>query len=500
MRIERQLLAAARAGGLIHAGDHVLVAVSGGSDSVALLRALHRLAPALHCRLTVAHLDHGIRGADARADARFVRALARELGVPCIAGRADVPALARRQGLSLEMAARAARHAFFRRAARRVSATCVATAHTADDQAETVLLRLARGAGLQGLAAMAPQRDIDGLRIIRPMLGLRRESARAWLRTLGQAWCEDASNLEPFCPRNRLRNDVLPLLAGALNPALVETLCDTATRLREDAEWMDAAARTLLAAARRERSTPDAQRSTFNAQRSRRGKSGRTELESGDLLPHPAALRRRVLALWLRECGVPEDRIDDARLRSADRALSAGRGRAQVELGADLALTVDGGRLRIERAAIQEAHGRGAFCATLAVPGVTDLPQAGLRVTVAAAAGFRKPPNGPVASLPAWTYLRAAAVGRQPLRVRSWQPGDRMAPLGMTGTRKLQDIFVDAKVPAGQRSGTPVLECGGVIVWVPGYRVARGFEVRGPQEPSLRIRVVSAPRGRPSKA
>jgi len=236
---------------LLSFGEHVLVAVSGGADSVALLCALRDLSPSLGLRLTVAHLNHRIRGRAADRDAAFVRRLARRLKAPVALGRTDVPHLAKREGLSLEMASRKARYDFLAAAARKVKAHVIATAHTADDQAETVLLKLIRGAGPKGLAGIPLEATLRKTRIVRPLLEVSRDAIVAFLRERSESWREDETNRDESFQRNKVRHRILPLLESELNPQVRTALRRTADILREEDGWLDSLAASLLASCRR---------------------------------------------------------------------------------------------------------------------------------------------------------------------------------------------------------------------------------------------------------
>ena len=220
--------------GLIRRGQHVLVAVSGGADSVAMLLALDELKRLLGIRLTVAHLNHHIRGNEAKKDAEFVRKLAAGLKIPFVGGDADVPRLAKSRGLSIEMAAREARYEFLADAARKKGADVIATAHTADDQAETVLLKLCRGAGSRGLSGIPRETTINGVRVVRPLLDVTRVEIESFLRRKKQAWREDRTNRDTAYLRNRVRHELLPMLESKLNPGIREALLRTADILREE--------------------------------------------------------------------------------------------------------------------------------------------------------------------------------------------------------------------------------------------------------------------------
>lgn len=445
---------------LLPAGCHVLVGVSGGADSVALLYALHHLRPRLSFSLTAVHVHHGLRGAEADADAEFVSLLAWRLGVPCGVEKVDVAQRARREGISVEMAGRQARHEIFARVARAVGADRVATAHHADDQAETVLLRLLRGTGVQGLGGMAEKTELNGVTYIRPMLEARHGQAVAFLRAHGLAWREDATNDDPTLLRNRVRRELLPFLEARFSPAVRSNLTRTADIVREDQAWLEQMVAPWAQAAR----AP--------------GQALRLRV----LNRMPAAARRRVLGAWLLEQGLPVERLDVALWERCEAWRVATT--ARLSLPGGLLLVRSGGRLQVEQTRAAADVPRG-----FDVPGPGEWRDAewGVTLTAARATGFerkreRRPGPGRFT-----VFLDETRRGGAPLQVRTRRPGDRMQPFGLKGTVKVQDVLVDLKVPAALRSRLPVVTCGGEIVWLPGYRVARGWAVPGPQSPSLRL-------------
>jgi tRNA(Ile)-lysidine synthase len=436
---------------LVAPGAHLLLAVSGGADSTAMAVALAGLRRRYRLQLTLAHLHHGIRGADADEDARFVRRLARALKAGFVMEKADVPRLARRRGVSLEMAARKARYDFLERAARRIGAGSIATAHTADDQAETVLLRLARGVGPQGLAGIPYRAERRELVLLRPLLDVTRRQVEAFLRRRGVAWREDTSNRDPAFLRNRVRHQILPLLAKQLNPHVREALCRLADITGEENQWMEQEAARL-------------------------GYAGSV----ANLASYPIPLARRVLRQWLGKKRILPDALDFEAVERV-RALAAGsRGGRSVPVAGGWRVIRRGGQLRVERAA---TAARISFGVRLRVPGRTSTGS-GWRVQVERGRGYAAPEGG---VLEAW--VDAGRVGRSRLTARSWRPGDRIRPLGLEGSKKIQDLFVDLKIPREQRDRVPVMECRGEVVWVPGSRVSRNWAVSGPQAPSLRLRV-----------
>ena len=424
---------------MVRRGDLVLVAVSGGADSVALLH-LWRLRERFGIRLAVAHLNHGIRGAAADADATFVRRLVQRLKLPLVEERAEVPQQARAAGVSLEMAARAARYAFFQRAAVKLGAAAVAVAHNADDQAETILLRIARGTGPDGLAGMNPVSQRDGLKIVRPLLGVTRANIVAYLKQQRLRSREDASNRDLHHLRNRVRHEILPLLERRLNPQIRTALLRMAEVMRDENEDNDLVARTMVLYG---------------------------HLSVKQLLAFGRARQRRILRQWLFAGRVEIDRVSFDAVESILPLLADQRGTKFLDLGGGWKVVRRYNELSLERS--PEAA---TPCWKLDIK-----RQRGI---------IKEEPTTP-GHLPACATLNAAAVRGLPLLVRAARPGDRMAPLGMDGTKKLQDIFTDAKVPRDQRDRIPVVECRGQIVWLPGYRIARGWEVPNPQSRSLRL-------------
>jgi tRNA(Ile)-lysidine synthase len=261
-------------------GETLVVALSGGADSVALTDALASLAPRRGFRLVAAHLDHGLR-ADSADDASFCEALWARLGVPFVTGAADVRARAERERGGLEQAARRERYLFLRRAAREQQAGAIALAHTLDDQAETLLLRLLRGAGATGLGGMrALSRDL-----LRPLLGVSRAEVLAHLRERGLPWREDPTNRDPAHARNRVRHELLPYLEARFNPRARATLARAAALLADEAAQLQARARDVLRSAAA--ATDD----------------GRVVLERAAIARCPPALGRAVLRLALHRAG-----------------------------------------------------------------------------------------------------------------------------------------------------------------------------------------------------
>lgn len=424
--------------GLLPRNSRVLVAVSGGIDSMVLLHVLHQLAPARGWTLVVAHLNHRLRGRSSDADERFVRAQCARLKLPCVTERRAVRPPAQPQKPSLEMAARSVRHLFLAQTARRRRCPVVALAHHADDQAELVLLRLLRGAGSEGLGGMrrrAPSPADARVQLIRPLLGVSRQAIEAHAAAHRIPHREDRSNVDRRILRNRIRHELLPLLRSEYQPATNDVLVRTAGLLRAEADCIRELASHWLA----------------------HGRDAFTAL--------PLAVQRRVLHLQALELGVTLDFDATERLlHAADTVISVAGGR-RVQRKED-------GRLRLVEAA---ARGHSARRRSV-VLGKRGRVRFGGREFCwriePVSRGGRPTGQGKQSE-----SFDAAAVGTR-LVLRHWRAGDRFQPIGMPSAVKLQDLFTNAKVPAIERRRRVVAQTeAGEIVWVEGLRIGERFKL-----------------------
>ena len=438
---------------LVSAGDRVALAVSGGSDSVALAWLLREIAPDLGVAVAgLLHVHHGLRGADADADEAFVRALAARLELPCEIARVDVAARARETGRSIEATSRDARYAFFDAATRTLGATHVATGHTLDDQAETVLLRLLRGAGARGVSGIRVKRGL----YVRPLLECRREDLRRYLASRGESFREDLSNQDRSIPRNRIRHDLLPVVED-IAPGGLRALARFARLAADDEIFLtkkaiEAGAVSVLS-------------------------GGRGVQVKGDTLAAlPPALARRVVRQAV-ETAVPGAVLAGRHIEAVRALASADKLSGHLDLPG---VSVDwtGDVLVVAKAGAAELAAP-PFEVPLTVPGRAALPGAGgeivaTRPSVHAGRVFT---DGP----PGVAVVQADSV-TLPLVVRSRRPGDRLRPLGAPGRRKVQDVLVDRKVPRGERDRVPIIvDAAGRIVWVAGVVIADECRVTAPE-------------------
>jgi len=425
------------AAGIPRAGETVVVGLSGGADSVALLDVLAALGSRQGFRVVAAHLDHGLRPGSA-ADAAFCAGACDRLGVALETGRADVRARARRDGGGTEEAARRERYAFLRKVKRAQGASAIMVAHTLDDQAETFLLRLLRGAGSAGLGAM---RAVSG-DVLRPMLEVTRQDVLAHLRSRGLEWREDESNADPAFLRNRTRHELLPYLEARFNPKVRRTLARTASVLAEEAESLALEGDALC-------------------RRAGRRDGDAVVLSRAVLATVSRAQARSAVRSALEQAGG----LRGVGLAHVDRILAI----AQSPSPSGKRLPLPGGREAVFEFGELRLGPRRApappFSIDLPVPGRVALP-GGLTVE-ARCAGGPSVSNGE-------TAVVAAPAG--PLTVRTRRPGDRVRTKGRDVS--LKRFLMERRVPADLRGGLPLLAAGNRVLWVPGHELEAQSEGR----------------------
>ena len=447
-RLEAQVVDAARRCGLAP-GDLLVVAVSGGPDSLALLHALARTRPVTSLEVHAAHLDHGLRGEESRADAAFVSRACRELGLGLTSESVDTEAFRETHRLSLEDAARRLRYDFLARVAAELGARAVAVGHTVDDQAETVLMNIVRGAGLTGLRGMSESstRHVEGkdVHIVRPFLaGVSRSDTEGYCEALGLEPRHDSSNSSLLMLRNRIRHEVMPSLAG-INPQVKDALLRLSESARRDLAYL-------------ERTVDDAwaEVATVGSNRILVDRAGFAGLDASV----GAHLLRRAV-------GLASGGLSDLGLRHVDEMLDLLNGPAgrSIDLPGGLALGMGYreatlGPAGLETCPLPRLTGE----VEIELPGETEV--GGWRVVTEAS---DKTGDAEAGAICTSISARAARGG---LRVRSRRPGDRFQPLGMGGTKKLQDFMVDCRIDRSWRDRIPLVVGEGGIAWVVGWRLA----------------------------
>ncbi|WP_219643860.1 tRNA lysidine(34) synthetase TilS [Cohnella sp. CFH 77786] len=437
-----------------------VAAVSGGPDSMALLHLLWRMAQERPFPLVAAHVNHRFRGAEAEAEAELVARAAERWGIPFEAAAIDVPAYIEETGMNPQSAAREKRYEFLRQAAASHAASCLFLGHHADDQAETVLMRVLRGTGVSGLGGIPYRRKEGNLELIRPLLRMTKRELLTYCERNGVPYAVDSSNLTRHYFRNAVRLDLFPMLEQ-YNPRFKESLIRLAEAAAADDDYLEAETARLL---------PE------TAVRSGRG----FRLERRRFRGLHVALQRRLIKLILKYSSDPWHSLEFRLIEDILEALADENNTVtRMDLGGGWTLVREYdeaylGPLPEERSGYR-------------LP-VREFP-CEFRLGNGRSIGFERL-EGAVTSLPdnRWEAFFDESCLKLPLIVRTRLPGDRMEPAGLNGTKKVQDMFVDAKIPRSKRDDWPLIaDAEGRILWIPGLRRSRLAPVRPDTAATLRI-------------
>lgn len=465
---------------MLDKGDSIVVGVSGGADSVVLLHVLHRLQKEYDLKLCVAHLNHMFRGSESDEDGEYVAGLCKELAIPAYIETVDVPAYMRQTGLSSEVAARIKRYELYQKVAKSRGANKIALGHNADDQAETVLMRILKGSGLKGLAGIPPVRMMDDLVIIRPLINVRRSLIEKYCAEQGLAFRVDSTNLKPMYLRNKLRLELLPLLEKEYNVNVVSHLTVLADLVRDENSYMEQVTDEVYESLV-DRGEAKADRAQFPVSMGTELSPGHTgnfaadrelspvSLRVSTLINMSVALARRVLRKALSECKGDTLDIEFGHVDGILKQLSSDRVNWQLHLPSGVVVQKEYDVLRF----VPEPATEKQFQYRLEIPGITFVPEAGivLEAEILHVDDFEER-EGIIKSLDG-----KESVGfdykclHTPLFVRNRKPGDRINVFGMQGSKKVKDILIDEKIPPHKRINIPLLIGGdNVIYWIVGSR------------------------------
>ena len=491
--LSQRVLGAIGRHSMIRPGDRIGVGVSGGADSVALLLVLNDLRAKLGIRILVLHFHHQLRGAEADEDECFVKALAGEFHFELVAGRADVAGEARRNGWNLEDAARRLRYQFFASVAASRELNRVAVAHTADDQAETVLAHMLRGTGPAGLAGIYP---VAGL-VIRPLLDIGREELREYLRAFGRAWREDSTNQDTSRMRSRIRHQLLPLLRRDFEPLSVTRLARLAGLAREEETfWRSLEDERFAALATRDPGGNILVKidDLLSPLPWLAGHGGSEATAPDSQQASTLALTRRLVRRIFADLQGSRHKLTARHVQDVLDLAERSRSGARVELPG-IVVQRDFGRLVFspatssaqEKPAPENALQDREFEYAVAHPGSSKTS-----CIVVAEIQRRfdlKVIDWPSASGETTLYRGALDFEklRWPLTLRSWRPGDSYRPRGHRRVRKLKRLFLESRVPRGARAVWPVLTSAGQLIWASGYPVAEEFAARAETRTGLLI-------------
>lgn len=432
-------------------GDAVIVAVSGGIDSIALLYSLYFLKDSLKCSLMVAHANHGLRGEQSDKEAEFVREIASELKLPYVAEKLDVLGYMAQKGLSKQVAARELRYDFFERAAKQYSANKIALGHTADDQAETVLMRLLRGSGIKGVAGIKVVRACsersESNKIIRPLIEIGRNEITEFAVKKGLRYIEDPSNLQPYYLRNKIRLELIPLFKKEYNPNIIKVLSNAAEIIRDDDDFLENYCSCIFSAV--------------------------VLAESGDLIEIDVskikglhiAVQRRIIRIALRRLKGNLLKISAVHVEDILNLVGNGASGKTLFLPDDIQVIYEYGKLTL-----RHPQGKGQeikFDMPLKIPGETVLsvPSFKFKTEIISLKEFQGEKKNKYIAFFDMDKLKGE------LRVRNRIRGDVFHPSGMEGSKKLKEFFIDGKIPRRERDSVPLIVSGNIIIWVVGKRI-----------------------------
>jgi tRNA(Ile)-lysidine synthase len=452
---------------LLDRGEHVLAAVSGGSDSVALLRVLKILQNEYGLNITVAHLNHGLRGEEADNEEEFVRLLSRKMNVNFFTKKLDIRELKNNAGRSLEEVAREERYRFLYQMAKEHGAVKIATGHHRDDQAETFLINLLRGSGLEGLKGIAPIRD--GW-LIRPLLYVGRDEILEFLKNEGLPYMRDSSNSDSSFLRNRIRNQLIPELNKRYNPQLTAGLARTAEIIRVEDDYMQDVVRRLIilwkiAVDDREVVIPLAE---FSEQHEAiQARIVKFLLE--EMTPFKKGISYRHIESVMDVC-----RKSDIRFRRLNLPFG-------ILVEKQPSTLVIGKKSEIETHDADLDSRKGLFEIKVEIPGIIHLNERNIKVEF-----IDRPTISEIKNHPETAFIDYGRI-EEPLFLRSIRPGDKIDFLGLGGTKKLKKYFIDKKISHRLRTSIPLLADSRSVVWIAGERISQRVSVTGNTKKVLKV-------------
>lgn len=430
---------------MVSEGDRVLLALSGGADSIALLHLLLDLQSRIEFDIYAAHLNHGLRGKESLEDERFVRKLCKKFSIPCFAAKEDIQKKAKENRTSLEVAGREARLAFLKKTSEKVKANKIAFGHTMNDQAENVLLRLLRGSGMKGLSSMRP---LEG-NVIRPLLTISREDIESYLHGKKFSFRIDSSNDDMRFTRNKIRHNLIPLLREQFNPEIVETLARMAAILSEENAFLEAVVSGIIV-------------------KEAKIRNGTVDI-STEILKHlPAALSRRVIRRIVQIVRGSLRRITFKDIEEAREFLLKSRGNRSALLPSGISVKIYKDTINFASSSQPDSPFR-EFIEALNIEGITEIP--GQEFSVEAKILIRKDfiddlkTGGKEKA-----FLDFDKTGEK-LSVRSIKMGDVFHPFHSPGKKKVSDFFTDRKVPQEKRKKALIVASKKQIVWVAGHQI-----------------------------
>jgi len=435
---------------MLTTNDRILLGLSGGIDSMVLFDIMTKLAETgMFAELAVAHIDHMLRGEESDADRELVVQTCIQNNIKCFVHKVDIQKICRDKKISTEMAAREARYTFFKKCCNENSLNSILTAHNADDQAETVLMRLIRGTTLTGITGINSCSDFQGLKLIRPMLECTRKDIEQYAKENNISWREDSSNSTDDYLRNKIRHNIIPFIQNEINPAFLKNITKMTKQFKIDDDFIERQADKI-------------------AQDALQGDC----LNFSKIDTLDPALQNRVIRGWL-GMHIPPAQLDNQTINKIHKLHKSDKATCHLEIQNNYIIkkSYDIFSIKVkndkknEQVSFELGNDNkiifGAEC---------------LRVLISQEKGIVFDNTDTIGKLPAKASLLIPPEAK--IVLRNLKPGDRMEPMGLSGSTKLKDVFINAKVPLEKRHNIPIIEVNGIIAWIPGYRISKHFKVK----------------------
>jgi len=448
---------------MLDRGDRICVAVSGGPDSVALLRLLSLLANDYSLYLVVAHLNHGLRGKESNRDEAFVQELGRSMRVPVKSKYVPVNSIKREKGGSLEDICRKERFKFLKEILKEEGLNKIALGHNLDDQAETIVMRFLRGSGMTGMKGMLPVRDDM---YIRPLLEVTRKEILAFLKSECTGYVTDSSNLENMYLRNRIRNDLIPELQDHYNEKLVENLGRMADILRVEDDFVEGAADGILT----DWKVPV--------------NGDMVKIKISKLKGLHSALQRRVIKLLLERISLKRKGIGYLHIAAILDLINGERPNCFLNLPFQIRIEREYDNIFISKEKNRATVGATPFCYSVEIPGIINIREAGIKIKFDIVAvgdcDFKSDKA---------VFMDYNAI-KYPLEIRNMRPGDRIQPIGMDGRKKINEYFIDEKISEKRRSRIPLLVDRKSVIWIMGMRLSNRVRLTDMTEKVVKAEII----------
>jgi len=435
---------------MLTGNDRILLGLSGGIDSMVLFDIMTKLAnTGMFAELVIAHIDHMLRGEESDCDKELVVQTCIKNNIKCFVHKVDIQKICNDKKISIEMAAREARYTFFEKCCNENNLNCIITAHNADDQAETVLLRLIRGTTLTGITGINSCSNFKELKLIRPMLECSRTEIEQYAKENNINWREDSSNSKDDYLRNKIRHNIVPFITNEINPAFLKNITKMTRQFKIDDDFI-------------ERQADEIKQNALHD-----GCLDFSVIADADI-----ALQNRVIRGWLGMHITPAQ-IDNQTINKVHKLHKSDKATCHLEIQNNYIIKKSYDIFSIK---VKEDKKNAHVSFELGKDNKIILGSECLRIIISKKQEIVFDNTDAIGKLPAKASLNIPQESK--IVIRNLKPGDRMEPLGLSGSKKLKDIFINAKVPLEKRHHIPIIEVNGIIAWIPGYRISKHFKIK----------------------